>query len=180
MPEPGQPITPIHFVPRFCSQCGSSLREEFVLEENCNRLVCSSCRLISYLNPKVVAGAIPLGTDGKILLLRRGIEPCRGAWTFPAGFVELGETVEQAARREAHEETGVDIRVGPILGVYAYSGVGVVMVIYHAERAGGEARTSKEAMEVREFAPSEIPWDDLAFRSTGDALRDWVKLHQAS
>lgn len=180
MPEPGRPITPIHFVPRFCSQCGHLLREEFVADEHCSRLVCSSCSLISYLNPQVVAGAIPLGPDGRILLLRRGIEPCRGAWTFPAGFVELGETVEDAARRETHEETGVDIRVGPVLGVYSYEGVGVVMVIYHAERTGGEPRTSKEALEVREFEPSDIPWDHLAFRSTGDALRDWIKLRRAS
>jgi ADP-ribose pyrophosphatase YjhB (NUDIX family) len=176
MPEPGKPITPIHFVPRFCSQCGAPLQEAFVAEENCVRLVCSSCRLISYLNPKVVAGAIPLSPDGRILLLRRGIEPCLGAWTFPAGFVELGETVAQAARREAHEETGADIRVGEVLGVYSYDGIGVVMVIYHAEWSGGHARTSREAMEVREFHAGEIPWDDLAFRSTGDALRDWVRL----
>src|SRR3990170_4499507 len=92
-------ITPIHFVPKFCTQCGSALAKKFVREEKCRRLCCSRCGFIAYLNPTPVAGAIA-ERNGKLLLLKRGIEPAKGKWTFPAGFVELWETVPQAAIRE--------------------------------------------------------------------------------
>lgn len=174
MPGEVQKITPIHYVPRFCSQCGGSLEKKFIAEENHERLVCPACGYIVYLNPQVVAGAVPCDR-GKILLLRRGIEPARGAWTFPAGFVELGETVAEAAVRETKEETGVEIEVRGLLGVYSYSEFGVVTVVYLADVVGGLPQTSHEALEIREFSPDHIPWAELAFWSTKDALKDWVK-----
>src|SRR3989338_3955048 len=117
---PGGAITTIHFIPRFCSQCGGKLKTKFIPEEKRRRLHCPACDFIAYLNPPVVAGAIP-EKGGKILLLRRGIDPARHAWAFPAGFVELGEAGAEAAVREAREETGVEIEVGGIIGVYSYS-----------------------------------------------------------
>lgn len=184
MPQPSlfhtskyRAITPIHFVPRFCSQCGSILEKKFVREEKCKRLRCSQCGFIAYLNPVPVAGAIP-HRNGKILLLRRGIEPAKSAWTFPAGFVELGESVRQAAIRETKEEVGVKIVPGEVLGIYSYSDAGVATIVYLAEVVGGSIRNSIEAEEVREFFPQEIPWHELAFRSTRDALKDWAHLNR--
>jgi ADP-ribose pyrophosphatase YjhB (NUDIX family) len=109
-----------------------------------------------------------------VVLLRRAIEPAIGAWTYPAGYMELGETVEEAARRETREE--ICARLGP-LGppmIYAYPDASVVTIVYSARIAGGKPRPGPEALEVRSFAPEEIPWGDLAFRSTYHALKDWV------
>lgn len=169
---PQQKITPIHFVPKFCTQCGHALAAKFIEEEACERLHCSGCGYIAYLNPFVVAGAVPF-RDDKILLLRRGIEPMKGRWTFPAGFVELGETVSQGAAREAKEETGIDIQTLDVLGVYSYMDTGVVVVVYFADWIGGEPAVTREAMEIQWFTPHEIPWAELAFRSTQDAMQDW-------
>ncbi len=126
------------------------------------------------MNPLVVAGAVP-EKGGKALLLRRGIEPMKHFWTFPAGFVELGESVADGAIRETLEEVGVRITLKGILGVYSYSEHGVVTVVYRAEVAGGKSRISREAEEIKMFSKSDIPWKKLAFLSTRDALKDWVK-----
>ncbi len=168
-------LTPVHFEPRFCSQCGYRLKIKFIIEERCNRLFCGKCESITYLNPRVVAGAIPL-RKGKIVLLRRGIPPMKGYWTFPAGYVEIGETVWRAAIREAKEETRITIDPHKLLGVYSYKFGGVAVVVYEAKVTGGRARATPEALEVREFHPSDIPWDELAFQSTRDALKDWIGL----
>ncbi|MBI2119574.1 MAG: NUDIX hydrolase [Elusimicrobia bacterium] len=172
-----QKITPIHFIPKFCSQCGHPLEKKFIEAESCERLFCFNCKTISYLNPKIVAGVIAK-KDEKIFLLRRGIEPQKGAWTYPAGFVELGESVVEGAARETKEEIGLDVRVGQAIGVYSYSDAGVVVVVYRAEVIGGELHTCLETSEVKQFSISEIPWDQLAFRSTHDALNDWLKLEK--
>ena len=126
------------------------------------------------MNPFVVAGAVP-EDKGKILLLRRGIEPMKHFWTFPAGFVELGESAPDGAIRETREETGAKIKIKDLLGVYSYSDHITVNVIYRARMTGGALRTCPESEEVRWFPKSQIPWDDLAFRSTHDALADWMK-----
>ena len=173
--RPGGAITTIHFVPKFCSRCGGKLDTKFIPEEKQERLHCAACGFIAYLNPPVVAGAIP-ETRGKILLLRRGIEPALHAWTFPAGFVELGESVAEAAVRETREETGVEIQVGKIIGVYSYSDAGVVTVVYRAKVVGGAQKITREAEEIAEFTKKTIPWKELAFRSTGEALKDWTRL----
>ncbi len=157
----------------FCPQCGGALREEWVEGEGRDRLVCQACRYILYLNPKVVAAAIP-HKDGRIILLRREIEPARGKWTYPAGFVELGESVEEAAIRETREEVSLDVGELSLLNVYSYRESPVVTVVYLARIVGGDPRPGNEAQEVAHFLPDDIPWEELAFRSTRDALRDWV------
>lgn len=170
-----QKITPIHFIPKFCSQCGQALETKFIEAESSERLFCLNCKTISYLNPKVVAGAI-VEKDERIFLLCRGIEPQKGAWTYPAGFVELGESVAEGAARETKEEIGLDVKVGSVVGVYSYSDAGVVVVVYKAEVIGGKLHTCLETSDVKEFSSSEIPWEQLAFRSTHDALKDWLEL----
>lgn len=144
-----------------------------VEEEGRVRWVCPSCRYIHYLNPKVVAGAIPQ-KDGKVVLLRRGIEPARGKWTFPAGYVELGESVSEAAIRETKEEVGLDIEIAALLNVYSYPDSGIVTVVYTAYVRGGQLEKGSEAEEVAAFSLHEIPWGELAFRSTEEALREWA------
>lgn len=178
MPDDPGKITPIHFFPKFCSQCGGALSRKFVEEEKQDRLCCPGCGFIAYVNPQIVAGALPEDGDGKILLLRRGIEPMKSSWTFPAGFVELGETVEAGALRETREETGVEIRVRDLLGVYSYPDASVVTVVYLADEAGGQVTLTREAEEIARFSPENIPWNELAFRSTRDALNDWAALRR--
>ena len=159
----------------FCSRCGGRLRETVLETESRQRLVCEQCGHIFYQNPKLVAGAIPV-QDGKVIMLRRGIDPRKGFWTFPGGFLEMDETVEEAAIRETKEETNLDVIVTALLDVYTRPGTGIVLVVYLASVLGGTPTVGDEAAEVASFAPSEIPWDLLAFETTEWALRDWVKM----
>jgi ADP-ribose pyrophosphatase YjhB (NUDIX family) len=108
-------------LPRFCHQCGGPLRQRLVDGEDRPRLVCDQCGFIHYVNPKIVVGAIP-ERAGRVLLMRRGIEPRYGAWTFPGGFMEIDETAEEAALREAQEEVGLSLKLGRLLGVYSRPG----------------------------------------------------------
>jgi ADP-ribose pyrophosphatase YjhB (NUDIX family) len=151
---------------RFCPRCGQPAEVEFP-----QRLTCAHCGYAAYYNPKPVAGAIPVDDEGRVILLRRGFEPGRGLWTFPGGFVDLGESVEEAARREAAEELRMGIEVEGLVGVYSRAEDRVVLIVYRA-RALGPPHTSPEAIEVRAFAVDQLPWDELAFWSTELALRD--------
>ena len=112
--------------------------------------------------------------NGRILLARRAIEPARGRWVFPGGYMERGETVPQAAERETFEEVGLTVRATRPVGIYSYPDTAVVVIVYHCEVLSGEPTASSETLEVRLFAPEEIPWDELAFTSTRDALHDFV------
>ena len=112
-----------------------------------------------------------------MLLLRRGIEPTPGTWTYPGGFLEMGETTEEGARREATEELGIEVGELNLLGVYSRPQGGVVVIVYLAELLSGEPRLGHEALEAALFHRREIPWDDLAFPTTAGALKDWVSNH---
>jgi len=158
----------------FCPDCGGRLTWQRVEAEGRERPVCLSCGFILYRNPKVVAGVIPVH-DGRVLLLRRKIEPARGKWTFPAGYVELGESVEEAAVRETREEVALEIDELSLLNVYSYRGSPVVTVVYLSRIVGGEPRAGEEAEEVAFFPTGALPWEDLAFRSTREALQDWIR-----
>jgi ADP-ribose pyrophosphatase YjhB (NUDIX family) len=151
---------------RFCPRCGQQADVEFP-----QRITCPHCGYAAYYNPKPVAGAISVDREGKVILMRRGFEPGQGLWTFPGGFVELGESVEEAARRETSEELGMAIEVEKLVGVYSRAEDRVVLIVYRA-RALGAPHTTPEATEVRAFAVDQLPWDELAFWSTALALRD--------
>jgi ADP-ribose pyrophosphatase YjhB (NUDIX family) len=151
---------------RFCPRCGQTAEVEFP-----RRIVCSHCGYAAYYNPKPVAAAIPIDEQGRVILLRRGFDPGQGLWTFPGGFVDLGESVEQAARRETEEELRIEIELGPLVGVYSRAEDRVVLIVYRG-RALGSPQTTDEAIEVVAFSPAEIPWGELAFWSTEQALRD--------
>ena len=167
-------------IPRFCHQCGGQLQERLVEGEERPRLVCSRCGFIHYVNPKVVVGAIP-ERGGRILLMRRAIEPRYGAWTFPGGFMEVDETVEQAALREAEEEVGLSLKLGKLVGIYSRpagpasgGGPGILVVVFRARADRTPPDPGHECLEVAWFPPEDIPWEELAFDTTRWALRDWV------
>jgi ADP-ribose pyrophosphatase YjhB (NUDIX family) len=151
---------------RFCPRCGAGARVAFP-----RSLMCDGCGYQALWSPEPVAAAIPRDTDGRIWLLRRAQHEGAGRWTFPGGYVELGETVEEAARRETREELEMEIELGGLVGVYSRPDERVVLIVFHA-RALGAGTETDEATEVRAFAPDELPWDELAFWSTTAALRD--------
>lgn len=159
---------------RYCPQCGDSLELRLLATETQDRLVCAGCAFVFYQNPKVVVGTLPV-RDGRVCLLRRGIEPRLGAWTYPAGFLELGETVEDAARRETLEECQLTVRIDALLNVYSRPQIGIVNIVYLATVLGGTPTVNPEAIAFGEFGPDEIPWDELAFTSTTQALEDWAR-----
>jgi len=145
------------------------------MEEKSWRRVCRSCGRINYFNPRVVAGVIPL-LKGKVVLGRRAIEPAHGFWGFPCGYVELGESVEEAAIREAREEIALKVVIKSLVGVFSYSDAAVVTVVYAGSvNKSQKPRATHETLEVAAFSPKDIPWNRLAFRSTRDALKTWIK-----
>jgi ADP-ribose pyrophosphatase YjhB (NUDIX family) len=142
--------------------------------DNRERLVCADCGYIAYENPKIVVGSVVVA-DGAVLLCRRSIEPRRGFWTLPAGYLELGETLEEGAAREAMEEAQADIALDGILGVFSITRIGQVQVIFRARFAGGQLRfaAGPESLEVGLFAWDSIPWDAIAFPTVRWALDAW-------
>ena len=160
---------------KFCFVCGGSLRSVLVPADKKKRLVCRLCLHITYLNPRSVAGMIPVLSDGRVALLKRSIEPGLGLWTYPAGYQEMGESVAAAAARETREEIRVRVRGSKLLGVYSYPESGVVVSVFVGKVPKRERpRAGEESQDVKLFKPEDIPWNQLAFRSTRDALKDWV------
>lgn len=138
-----------------------------------SRLVCSSCGFVFYQDPKLAACSI-VEVERRIVLLQRGVEPQKGKWVLPGGFVDRGEEVKAAAMRETVEECGIRTRIKDLLGIYSYPGRLVVVVVFIAEYLSGQLSVDDESLEMRLYSPEEIPWDDLAFPSTVDALKDYV------
>lgn len=165
----------------YCPVCGAPLLESQPSTEDRPRLVCASCGYIHYINPKIVSGTLLL-QDNRVWLLRRGIEPRLGYWTYPAGFQEWDESTEEAAIRETREELACDVELEGLLGIYSRPNAPVVNVVYIARLARPESvpHTTKEAVEVRAFAADELPWAQLAFPSTHSVLLDWVRKNNRS
>jgi ADP-ribose pyrophosphatase YjhB (NUDIX family) len=158
---------------RHCSQCGAALELQPVAGEERERLVCANGH-IAYLNPRLVVSTFPVTDDGRLLLIRRGFEPGRGLWAQPGGFLEVDETPTEGAIRETLEETGLEVAIGEIVGLYARLEAAVIVLVYEARIVGGVARTGPEATEITAFAPEELPWPEVAFRTTWYALTDWL------
>ena len=130
------------------------------------------CSYVAYENPKVVVGSLVAAGDC-VLLCRRAIEPRAGYWTLPAGYLELGETAAEGARREAMEEAGADIALDGILALYDVSRISQVQIIFRARFASPGIAAGEESLEARMFAWDDIPWDDLAFPTVRWALHAW-------
>jgi ADP-ribose pyrophosphatase YjhB (NUDIX family) len=153
---------------RYCPRCAQPAESAYP-----RSLSCPHCGYGAYYNPKPVACAIPVTPVGRIILLRRAFEPGKGLWTFPGGFVDLGESVETAAHREVQEELEIEIDLGPLVGVYSRAEDRVVLIVYAAKTAQ-RPQTTEEASEVATFNAKQLPWDELAFWSTERALRDFL------
>jgi ADP-ribose pyrophosphatase YjhB (NUDIX family) len=158
--------------PSFCPACGKPVEPRLLEEDHRPRLVCPDGH-VTWRNPRVVVGALPIQA-GRVFLARRAIEPGLGRWTYPGGFLEVGESAQEGARREAEEETELRIEVGRLIGVYSRPHVGIVTIVFAADVVGGRPEPAAETTEVRGFDPDEIPWDELAFTTVESALRDWV------
>ena len=136
------------------------------------RAVCETCGFVNYENPKIVVGSV-VRHDGKLLLCRRAIEPRRGFWTVPAGFLELHETPEDGARREALEEANARLSIEGLLAIYSVPRLSQVQLIYRARLARPGFSAGEESLEVRLFSWDEIPWDEIAFPSV-----HWMLAHE--
>jgi ADP-ribose pyrophosphatase YjhB (NUDIX family) len=159
----------------YCSRCGAALSLGTLPGEDRERLACDACGHIAYVNPRLVVTTLPITTDGEVVLLRRGIEPGRGLWAQPGGFMEIDETVQAGAVRETLEETGLVVEPREIVGLYTRPEAAIVVIAFVAEIVGGAPAPTPEALEIRPFAPEVIPWPEIAFRTTEWALRDWVR-----
>jgi ADP-ribose pyrophosphatase YjhB (NUDIX family) len=159
---------------RFCSRCGGVLAFGPLEDEERERLACPKCGLVCYVNPRLVVTTLPVTENGEVMLIRRGIAPGIGQWAQPGGFLEIDETVRDAAIRETLEETGLLVEPGAIVGLYSGVPAAVVVVAFEARVVGGIQRTTREALETLAFAPDAIPWDKIAFETSVRALRDWV------
>ncbi|MBM3465990.1 MAG: NUDIX hydrolase [Armatimonadetes bacterium] len=157
--------------PRYCARCAHPLTLRTI--EGRDRHACDACDYVAWLDPKVAACAIPV-LDGRLVMERRAIHPGHGLWTFPGGYVDRGETLEEAAAREVLEEVGLEVRIGPLVGVYSSRDSIVIVVVYRAEVLGGALCGTHESLEVAALAPEEIPWDALAFDATRRALKDFL------
>ncbi len=158
----------------FCPRCGGNLETRLLKKGDPERLVCERCGFVFYLGPKLVAGAI-FELEGGIVLIQRAIEPGYGKWTFPGGFVERGEVAEAAAEREVFEESGLEIEVTGIIGLYSYEGQVPAIAVFGARVTGGEPRPLDETMRVESFPRDGLPWSDMAFPSTEHALKDYLR-----
>ncbi len=136
--------------------------------------MCVECGYVFYLDPKLAACAI-IENDGRVVLIRRAIEPGKGQWVIPGGFVDRGEPVERAVIREVKEETGLDIEPNGLVGLYSYPTETVAVAVYRARILSGLLTALDETSEAGWFAENEIPWDELAFTSTRDSLTDYFR-----
>ncbi len=155
---------------RFCPACGAPVAYRIPAGDERPRAVCTTCGRIHYENPKVVVGAVCL-MAGRVLLCRRAIEPRAGLWTIPAGYLELGESLEEGAVREAREEARVEIRPRGLLALYSLPQIGQVQAMFLAEVVAGEPEAGAETLEVGLFRFDDIPWEQLAFPTVVRVLR---------
>jgi 8-oxo-dGTP diphosphatase len=162
----------MHF--RFCPVCGSALEPRLLKAGEPERLVCTGCEFVFYLDPKLAVGTIIRDERNRVVLVRRAIEPGYGKWVFPGGYVDRGEELRSAAVREAREETGLDVRLEELIDIYSYPGHVPVIIVFAAAPIGGCLACDDEGLEARFFEPHEIPWEELAFRSTREALERFL------
>jgi 8-oxo-dGTP diphosphatase len=158
----------------FCPRCAHALEPRVVKEGEPPRPSCPACGFVLYLGPKVAACTI-CTVEGGIVLLKRAIEPQKGKWVFPGGFVDRGEPVPAAAIRETWEEVNLRVGLTGILDVYSFPGQEVAVIVYAADVLSGELQAGDETEAVRAFPPEELPWEDLGFDTTRAALRDYLR-----
>lgn len=155
---------------KYCSNCGDSLVRRIPEGDDHMRFACDGCGTIHYQNPTMVVGTIPRWEE-RILLCRRAIEPMRGLWTLPAGYLELGETVSAGARRETLEEAGAVLGELSPFALFDLPFFGMVYFMFVAEMTTPEFLAGQESLETRLFTEEEIPWGEIAFGVIEETLR---------
>jgi ADP-ribose pyrophosphatase YjhB (NUDIX family) len=163
---------------KFCPACGGSIEQRIPDDDHRERAICSVCSTIHYQNPRIVAGCI-VEHAGQILLCKRAIEPRRGFWTNPAGYMELGESLLAAAARETREEALAEVQMGSMLAVVNVLRRGQVHIFFRAILAEPRFGAGVESLEVALFDESAIPWDDMAFSSGVFSLRRYLEDRRA-
>jgi len=153
----------------YCSHCGQTVRSKVPPGDNRPRFVCDGCAAIHYQNPRIVAGCVP-EYQSAILLCRRAIEPRRGYWTVPAGFMELGESLADAAVRETWEEACARVEIGSLMAVVDVIHAEQVHVFFAAVMPMAEFAAGEETLETKLFQPDDLPWEEIAFPSVRIAL----------
>lgn len=147
---------------QFCSACGSPVRQRVPEGDNRERHVCDDCGVVHYVNPRIVTGCLVIHGE-RVLLCRRDIEPRRGFWTFPAGYLETGETIAEGAVRETWEEANARVVVEELYTVFNLPYISQIYMFYRAQLMNLDFSPGVESQDVRLFAREEIPWDELAF-----------------
>ncbi|MBN2063014.1 MAG: NUDIX hydrolase [Deltaproteobacteria bacterium] len=165
-------VTNYRYKYKFCPFCGRELKISVNDKNSPSRLVCIACGFIDYQDPKLVVNTI-IEFDGKIIMLKRDRKFGSGKWSFPGGYMDRGETLEGAAKREAKEECGVDIDIKYLLGLYSYYGKCEIVAIFVAKYLSGNMIAGDETSDIKLMGLQEIPWDNLAFPSITLALRDY-------
>lgn len=172
----------------FCSNCGSpKLLLQIPPGDNRRRQVCGNCGVIHYVNPKIVAGCLPVWED-KVLLCRRSIEPCYGLWNVPSGYLENGEGVEDGAKREVWEEAAARVELQYLISLYNLEKINQIYLQFIGALVDGKYAVGEESLEVKLFTEAEIPWDEMAFTSSTFTLNRYFqdrsenqqRLHRAS
>ena len=159
---------------RHCKRCGAPVEYRIPADDNRERATCTACGSVFYENPLNVVGTVPAWHE-QVLLCRRNIEPRYGLWTLPAGFLELGESTEAGALRETDEEAGVRVELQGLFTVLNVVRVGQVHLFYRARLLDTVFAPGPETIEARLFAESEVPWDELAFRTVRETLRHYFE-----
>lgn len=159
---------------KFCSECGQTVVSMIPEGDHLPRFVCPSCNTIHYQNPRIIAGCIPEWED-KILLCRRAIEPRKGYWTFPAGFMENGESLQQAAAREAMEEALARVHIKSLIAAVSVIRAHQVHMSFRADLLDTNFGVGPESLESRLYGEDEIPWSEIAFMSVNYALRKYFE-----
>ena len=158
----------------FCSECASPVAHRVPDGDNRPRHVCDACGAIHYLNPKIVAGCLPVWED-RVLMCRRAIQPRHGLWTLPAGFMEMGETTQAAAARETMEEATARVEVQDLYCYLNIPRISQVYVLFLARMLEPDFAAGTESLEVDLFKESEIPWDEIAFKVVHLTLERYLK-----
>ncbi len=159
---------------KFCSQCGENVSLRIPEGDTLPRFVCTACAHIHYQNPKMVVGCLP-EWDEQILLCRRAIEPRRGLWTLPAGFLENGETAQAGAARETLEEANARVEIGGLYSFISLPHISQIYVIFRGRLLDLDFGAGQESLEVRLFLQQQIPWDELAFRAIHYTLQRYYE-----
>lgn len=164
----------------YCSNCGCDKLTSTIPEgDHRPRIVCENCNVVHYQNPLIVVGCL-IEYEGKVLLAKRGIEPRKGFWNLPAGFMENGETAEEGALREVEEETGMMVTIERLHTVFSVVHANQVYLLFKASTSSDKFTLTPESVEIQYFEFDNIPWGEIAFSSNVHALKSYIQNPESS